>query len=324
VQLFNLIQHPDTIIALCAAVAAVLAVLVVAWPYLQRNPMDERMRQITHLHEQMRQRQRQNAKPEKSNARPLVRRAPRKMFLDIVRRFDLAREADNADIVLLLQRAGYRGRSPIITYLALRVIFPLILLFLSAFYLFVAVKPDFPVFVLGGAVVASTVGGYFVPLMFLRNRTAKRQVSIRRAWPNALDLLLICVESGMSSEASFRKVTQEIGSDSAALAEELSLTTAELAFLPDRRTAYENLARRTNIDSVKSAIVGLIQSEKHGTSLGQALRVLSREARETRMAAAEQKAAALPPKLTVPMIVFFLPVLFAVILAPMIIQMMQG
>lgn len=312
---------PDMLIALLSALAAVLAVLAVALPYLQRNTLDDRIRAITHVQERIRQRER--AKLGTAPARPLVRRAPRKFFLDIVRRLDLAREAEDGETIQLLQRAGYRGRSPIITYLALRVIFPLATLCLSAFYIFVVVKPDYSMPVLAAIVAVCSFGGYYVPTIFLRNRIAKRQVSIRRAWPNALDLLLICVESGMSSEAAFRKVTQEIGADSPALAEELSLTTAELAYLPDRRTAYENLAKRTDIDSVKSAIVGLVQSEKHGTSLGQALRVLSRESRESRMADAEQKAAALPPKLTVPMIIFFLPVLFAVILAPMIIQIMQ-
>lgn len=244
--------------------------------------------------------------------------------MGIVRRLDLVGRAEDGETIRLLQRAGYRGRSPVITYLALRAISPLVMMCLSAFYIFAMVKPDLPFWALIGMVLASGAGGFYVPLLFLRNRITKRQISIRRAWPNALDLLLICVESGMSSEASFRKVTQEIGPDSLALAEELALTTAELAYLPDRRTAYENLARRTDISSVKSAIVGLIQSEKHGTSLGQVLRVLSREGRENRMADAEQRASALPPKLTVPMIVFFLPVLFAVILAPMIIQMMQA
>ena len=132
--------------------------------------------------------------------------------------------------------------------------------------------------------------------------------------------MLICVESGMSIEHAFRRVSEEIGSQSLALAEELSLTTAELSFLPDRRQAYENLASRTGLDGVKAVCLALIQSERYGTPLGQTLRVLSQENRDMRMNEAEKKAAALPPKLTVPMIVFFLPVLFAVIMAPAIIK----
>jgi tight adherence protein C len=135
-----------------------------------------------------------------------------------------------------------------------------------------------------------------------------------------MDLLLICVESGMSIEAAFRKVGAEIGIQSVPLAEELTLTTAELSFLPERRTAYENLASRTGVDSVKQIVTVLTQAERYGTPLGHALRVLGQESRDHRLLLAEQKAAALPPKLTVPMIIFFLPVLFAVILTPAIIQ----
>ena len=135
-----------------------------------------------------------------------------------------------------------------------------------------------------------------------------------------MDLLLICVESGMSIEQAFRKVSQEIGIQSIPLAEELTLATAELSFLPERRKAYENLAKRTGVDSINQVVTVLIQAEKYGTPLGHALRVLGQESREHRLLLAEQKAAALPPKLTVPMIVFFLPILFAVILTPAILQ----
>jgi tight adherence protein C len=154
------------------------------------------------------------------------------------------------------------------------------------------------------------------PMLFLTNAITKRQLSIRRAFPDALDLLLICIESGMSIEAAFGRVSKEIGTQSIALAEELSLTTAELSYLQDRKVAYENLAKRTGLDGVKSVCLALMQSERYGTPLGQTLRVMAQENRDMRMNEAEKKAAALPPKLTVPMIVFFLPVLFVVILGP--------
>jgi len=155
-----------------------------------------------------------------------------------------------------------------------------------------------------------------VPYLFLKNRIAKRQISIKRAFPDALDLLLICVESGMSVEAAFKKVSVEIGSQSIALAEELTLTTAELSYLQERKQAYENLAKRTDLEGVKSVCMALQQAERYGTPLAQTLRVMSQENRDMRMNEAEKKAAALPPKLTVPMILFFLPVLFVVILGP--------
>jgi tight adherence protein C len=157
----------------------------------------------------------------------------------------------------------------------------------------------------------------------LKNLTKRRQQSIRRAFPDALDLLLICVESGMSIEVAFRRVSQEIGTQSIPLAEEFTLTTAELSYLQDRRSAYDNLAARTNLDGVKAVCTALVQAERYGTPLGTALRVLAQENRDMRMAEAEKKAAALPPKLTVPMILFFLPVLFVVILGPAFIRVME-
>ena len=152
--------------------------------------------------------------------------------------------------------------------------------------------------------------------MFIQNLVQRRQTSIKNAFPDALDMLLICVQSGMSVEAAFQKVSGEVGSQSLELAEELSLTTAELSYLQDRRQAFENLGKRTGIPGIKAVATALIQAERYGTPVGQALRVMARENRDMRMAEAEKKAAALPPKLTVPMIIFFLPVLFVVILGP--------
>jgi tight adherence protein C len=150
----------------------------------------------------------------------------------------------------------------------------------------------------------------------------KRQKAIKRVFPDSLDLLLICVQAGMSIEAAMNKVTTEIGGRSIELAEEFGLTTAELSYLPERRQAYENLGKRTGVPIIKAVGTGLIQAERYGTPIGQVLRVLAKESRDARMGDAEKKAAALPPKLTVPMILFFLPVLFVVILGPAFLQYM--
>jgi tight adherence protein C len=140
------------------------------------------------------------------------------------------------------------------------------------------------------------------------------------AFPDALDLLLICVESGMSIEAAIHKVSLEIGGSSIELAEEMTLLTAELSYLPERRQAYEGLAKRTNHPGVKAVATAMIQAERYGTPLGTALRVMAKENREMRLSAAEKKAAQLPAKLTVPMILFFLPVLFVAILGPAVLK----
>jgi tight adherence protein C len=207
-----------------------------------------------------------------------------------------------------------------VTFLAARMLAPVAMLVLAAFYIFIVLDLQHPLLIKLILVLAAAWLGYFMPLLYLKNRITKRQSAIRKAWPDTLDLLLICIECGMGIESAFRKVSEEIGSQCPELAAEISLTTAELSYLQDRRKAYENLGERTGLDCVKSVVTSLIQSEKYGTPLSQSLRVLAQENRDMRMSEAEKKAASLPPKLTVPMIVFFLPVLFGVILTPAYIQ----
>jgi tight adherence protein C len=224
----------------------------------------------------------------------------------------LAQEAARDKLVM----AGYRGQAPYVTFLFFRMVTPIVLLIAAAVYVFLLTKMNQPMTIKVGICLVAAYLGLQAPMLFLKNAISKRQLSIKRAFPDALDLLLICVESGMSIEMAFRKVSTEIGSQSIPLAEEFTLTTAELSYLQDRKVAYENLAKRTGLDGVKSVCLALQQSERYGTPLGQALRVMAQENRDMRMSAAEKKAAALPPKLTVPMILFFLPVLFVVILGP--------
>ena len=301
--------------------ALFFGIVALGWPYLVGDPLKQRMRQA--VGEGGRDRLRDKAVADPGKKRLLLGNEPSKIMAAIVARFNLARKLEDGATVDMLKSAGFRGRAPVITFLAMRLLMPVILIGVVAFYIFVVIKPDLPLLVKVAIILLSGYLGHFVPIVYVKNRITKRQKSIRRTWPDALDLLLICVESGMSSEHAFRKVADEIGVQSKELAEELSLTTAELSFLPDRRTAYENLGKRTDLDSVKSVVSGLMQSEKYGTSLGTALRVLAQENRTVRMSEAERKAAALPPKLTVPMILFFLPVLFAVVITPAVIQIMN-
>lgn len=296
-------------------------VIALGWPYLARDPFRRRMRLVVGTADQ--DRSRAKAASSIGKRRLLLGSEPSKIMAAIVARFHLARKLEDGPTVNMLRSAGFRGRAPVITFVAMRLLMPFLMLGTAAFYIFIVIKPEWPLLASLAIILAAAYLGHFIPTLYVKNRITKRQKSIRRTWPDALDLLLICVESGMSSEHAFRKVADEIGIQSRELAEELSLTTAELAFLPDRRTAYENLGKRTNLDCVKSVVSGLMQSEKYGTSLGTALRVLAQENRALRMSEAERKAAALPPKLTVPMILFFLPVLFAVVITPAIIQIMN-
>ena len=223
-----------------------------------------------------------------------------------------------------LAMAGFRGQGAEVTFLFFRLVSPAVVFLLALFYVLVVGDPDMAVAFKGGICLAGAYVGLKVPEVFLSNATGKRQKSIRQAFPDSLDLLLICVESGMALEHAGRKVASEIGVQSVPMAEEMTLTMAEMSYLPDRRVAFENFAKRTGLEIVRALSTVLIQSEKYGTPLGAALRVLSQEGRDNRMMEAEKKAASLPPKLTVPMILFFLPVLFIIIGTPAAIQMMNA
>jgi tight adherence protein C len=303
-----------------AAVGAIATVLTLAMPLVAAYGLSRRMKSVAIEREKMRQRERERlARGEKV----ALRKTPKQYMQAVVDQFNLNKWVGQEAARQLLVQAGYRGQAPYITFLFFRLIMPIAALAFSLFYLFVMVKIDQPPMVKLGICIGATYFGMYLPNLFIKNKIAKRQLSIKRAFPDALDLLLICVESGMSIEAAFKKVSQEIGSQSIPLAEEFTLTTAELSYLQDRKQAYENLAKRVNLEGVKSVCMALQQAERYGTPLAQTLRVMAQENRDMRMAEAEKKAAALPPKLAVPMILFFLPALFIVILGPAAIRVMQ-
>jgi tight adherence protein C len=302
-----------------AAVAAIATVLTLAMPLLATDSLGKRMKSVALEREQLRQRERERlARGEKV----ALRRSPKQYMQSIVDQFNLNKWVGQETARAMLVQAGYRGQAPYVTYLFFRMLMPAIMLVVSAFYIFVILDLDQPPMVKIAICLAATYLGMHVPSLFLKNRIQHRQLSIKRAFPDALDLLLICVESGMSIEAGLKRVAGEVGTQSIPLAEELMLTTAELSYLQDRRSAYANLATRTNLDGVKSVCMALAQAERYGTPMGTTLRVMAQENRDMRMSEAEKKAAGLPPKLTVPMILFFLPVLFVVILGPAAIKVM--
>jgi tight adherence protein C len=282
------------------------------------DTLGARMKKVRDEREEIRKRERSKLH---GGGRPSLRTEPKKIFKDILDRFNLWEEIGNSTMVKKLRMAGFRGQSPVVTFVAFQVIVPGVIFIATALFAFVIPKQvEYPFFAKLSAVMAATLIGYYLPGLYVRNIVKKRQTAMRRSWPDALDLLLICVESGMGLESALAKVADEIVAQCAELSQEFALMTAELSYLPERGKAYENLAERTGLDPVKALVVALSQSEKYGTSLGQSLRVLAQETRDQRMSAAEKKAAALPPKLTVPMILFFLPVLFAIIMTPALIQ----
>jgi len=319
-ELFEHFIDPQFLTILLAAVAAGATVLTLAMPLVARDTLSTRMKAVAFEREKIRLRERERLA--QNNNKVSLRQSPKAYMQTVVENFNLKKWVGQEEARTMLMQAGYRGQAPYVTYLFFRMVMPVAALLFAVVYIFVVIDLQQPTLIKLGLSIAAAYLGMLSPNLFLKNKIQRRQTSIKRGFPDALDLLLICIESGMSVEASFQKVSEEVGTQSIALAEELTLTTAELSYLPDRRQAYDNLAQRTGLEGVKSVCLALQQAERYGTPLGTTMRVLSQENRDMRMSEAEKKAAGLPPKLTVPMILFFLPVLFIVILGPAAIKVM--
>jgi tight adherence protein C len=310
------LMSPQFMATMLAAVAVFATVLSLAMPMIQRDRINHRMKVMAVERDKMRSvRLAEMAARERQNAGKL-RQTPKGFMQEIVDRLDLRSQFDNEDVRNKLKMAGLRGQGPLVAFMFFRVAAPPTVFLVALFYLFVMSDLGYPPMMKVMMAVGAGCAGFYLPNLFVENLAQKRQASIKLAFPDALDMLLICVQSGMSVEAAFGKVAKEITVQSIELGEELSLTTAELSYLQERRQAFENLGKRTGLAGVKAVATALIQAERSGTPVSQALRVMAKENRDIRMSEAEKKAAALPPKLTVPMILFFLPVLFLVILGP--------
>ncbi len=314
------IADPQFLLSAIAGMLAFATVLTLVGPMMGGNRFAGRLKAVSSRREQLRRQSREALTRDPKNSRGLRQVESRGIMRKVVDRLKLQKLLEDPKLNEKLLQAGLRGQAPAVTFYFARFVLPIVLCLITLFYLFFLNDMGKPAMMRVGIGILALAVGYYLPGVWLTNLAHKRRDSIMTAFPDALDLLLICVESGMSIEAAFQKVAGEIGTQSLELAEELHLTTAELAYLQDRRSAYENLAKRTNHEGVKGVAVALVQAEKYGTPLGAALRVMAKENRDMRLSAAEKKAAALPAKLTVPMIIFFLPVLFVVIIGPAIIQ----
>ncbi len=320
-QFIDAITKPEVLVSVLVAVAMFAMVMTLVLPSLSRDRLPSRMRVMATERDKMRASR--LADLAKKDGKGNLRQNTSGLMSDVVDKFDLRSAWDNEELRDKLKQAGLRGQAPVITYMFFRLVMPFIITIAGLVYMFFIADYDYAPIVKIGVAVGAGYLGYFLPNMFIENQVQRRQQSIKEAFPDTLDMLLICVQSGMSTEAAFGKVAAEIGTQSIELAEEMSLTTAELSYLPERRQAYENLAKRTGLPGIKGVCTALIQAERYGTPVGAALRTMAKENREMRMSEAEKKAAALPPKLTVPMIIFFLPVLFIVIIGPALIQVFK-
>jgi tight adherence protein C len=316
--IINALFNREFMVTIMTALATFATVLTLAFPLLAGDRLNARLKSVALRREELRRIQR-----EALSRKGQLRTNSTSFMRSTIEKLNLRALLESANSRDKLSRAGFRGQSSIYTFMFFRFVMPPVVFVGTIIYLFFMSKYQLaPVGKVGISIGAAFVG-FYLPDVYVQNIIDKRMQSIMKAFPDALDLLLICVESGMSVESGFNKVAGEIGSQSVELAEEFALTTAELSYLPDRRQAYENLSKRCAHPGVKAVCTSLIQAERYGTPLGTALRVMSLENREMRMMEAEKKAASLPAKLTVPMIVFFLPALFSIILGPAAIKIMK-
>jgi len=322
-DIMDLLFDPKFIATSAAAIFAFATVVTVGLPLLERDTLNKRLKAVAERREELRARHKEALSGRKGTGLRAEAVGSTKLIKQIVERFNLSKLVATEGTQEKLQQAGLRGPTPQVVFNFFRFVMPFVVFAAALFYLFVVTSFAWPTMMKVAAAVGAALAGFYMPDIYISNQIAHRQQAIMGAFPDALDLLLICVEAGMSVEAGFAKVSSEIGQASTELAEEFALTTAELSYLPDRKQAFENLAKRCGHQGVKAVATALNQAERYGTPLGQALRICAQENREMRMSEAEKKAASLPAKLTVPMILFFLPCLFVVIMGPAIMRVMK-
>ena len=313
----SFIMNPGTLAGGFVALLAFFAFITLGKSMTSGDNLEKRMKAVANRREELRRLSRQGVAKDASG---VLRQTDTSPYRALVEKLNLKKLLEDPKVVEKLSMAGFRGPKPISTFYFFRFAMPFVLGTIAGFYTFVMDIGHLQVQMKALVTMAAFVAGYYAPNIYISNKATKRRDSIVAAFPDSLDLLLISVEAGMSIETALHRVSAEMGPSSIELAEELSLLVAELSYLPERRMAYEGLSKRTGHSGIKDVCTAMIQAEKYGTPLGTALRVMAKENRELRMSAAEKKAAALPAQLTVPMIVFFLPVLFLVILGPVFLR----
>jgi tight adherence protein C len=301
--------NPDDLIAFLAACAVLVAFLAIYQGMRPSNPFDRRYSQILQRREGLRTQA-------LDRGRRTQRLTTAGLMQQVVSRLNLLRSQRAHDARMLLAQAGMRSNEAMIRYLFARLAMPFVfaaVIVMDSYGSHMLPVPDkFRMFAALGAALL----GFFAPDVFIKNLIKKRQHQMELGLPDALDLLVICAEAGLSLDASLQRVSRELELTWPELSEEFGITAAELTYLPERRQAFENLNGRTNMASVRGVVNTLLQTAKFGTPLAQSLRILAQEFRDARLVRAEEKAARLPAMLTVPMILFILPTLFIVLLGP--------
>jgi tight adherence protein C len=308
---------PEDVVIWMAAASAFLTVMAVWFGLIVPQQSSRRIRELAQRREQLKA-------GVVSSTRRKNRQASTSFMRQVVTKLNLQRSQRAEMITRRLQQAGWRSSDAVIRYLFFKAVMPIVMGIVAVAALYGAniypMENAWKMLATAGAVMF----GFMGPDLFIKNAVQKRQTAIRKGLPDALDLMVICAEAGLSLDAMLKRVAEEFAQSCPELAEELQLTSLEVGFLPDRRQALQNPINRTDMPGIRGVVNALIQSDKYGTPLAQSLRVLSHEFREERMLRAEEKAARLPAMLTVPMIVFILPPLFIVLIGPAILRLVDA
>lgn len=308
----------DVLITSTAGLVAFFSVFIVWQALIRRDPLAMRARSLGQHRENLR------AEILKAGSNRFQRVETMSFMRNITHRLNMLKGDHVAKVTERLMQAGWRSKDALVVFMFLKLSLPVVLGGVAALFVYglgvVEAEPMIKVLIVTAAVVA----GVFVPEIAVANVISKRRLQLQKGLPDALDLLVICAESGLALDAALGRVAREMTRSCPELADELSLTAIELGFQPERRTALTNLVKRTEMASIRGVVNTLIQTEKYGTPLAQSLRVLGAEYRDDRMMKAEEKAAKLPATLTIPLIVFILPTLFIVLLGPAILSAIDG
>ena len=307
----------DVVLAgtLLAGVAAAAMLLAIYAAVTVRDPMAKRVKTLNARREELKA---GIIKQSSRKRQSLIRRSEKTdKMKESLGRMKVLQDSQVKIIQQKLAQAGYRNKELAVFVIFARMVLPIVLGFIAIVALYwIEMFPDWSSFKRFMGFAALVIAGYKGPELFLKNKANKRSDAIRKGLPDALDLLVICAEAGLTVDAAFNRVAKELGRAYPELGDEFALTAIELSFLTERRQAFENFAYRVELDAIRGVVTTMIQTERYGTPLASALRVLSAEFRNERMMRAEEKAARLPAIMTVPLILFILPVLFIVILGP--------
>ena len=301
-------------VATLLAALATFAMMVAMWAATTvRDPMRGRVKALQERREQLKA----GITASRRRSSVTARTEATDVMRVILKKLSVLQDEQTQTASLKLAQAGIRSKDAVVALLFARLVTPIFLgggmvLAVYGFKLFDGYSNFTQMLIAAG----SLIGSYKAPDLFVGNLISKRSNAIRKGLPDALDLLVICAEAGLTVDAAFNRVAKELGRAYPELGDEFALTAIELSFLHERRSAFENLAYRVNLEAVKGVVTTMIQTERYGTPLASALRVLSAEFRNDRMMRAEEKAARLPAIMTIPLIMFILPVLFVVILGP--------